>query len=92
MVIWGGYNGSYLSDGSRYNPASDSWAPTSSSGLAARNSQLAAWSGSEMILWGGYDNGGHRKRQGSGLEHIGRIVPESPQGRNFLLTLLQSPL
>src|SRR2546422_4372500 len=29
MVIWGGYDGSYLNTGARYDPATDTWTPTS---------------------------------------------------------------
>src|SRR5262249_12469810 len=25
MIVWGGYNGSYLNTGGRYNPTTDSW-------------------------------------------------------------------
>ena len=64
MIIWGGYywNGggsTYLNDGGRYNPATDSWTalPTTSA-PAPRDFHTAVWTGSEMIVWGGsYWNG-----------------------------------
>ena len=55
MIVWGGYNGSYLGTGARYNPSTDSWVPTSSSNApAVRVSHTAVWTGGEMVVWGGY--------------------------------------
>ncbi len=59
MVVWGGWyysnDGSrFLNTGGRYNPASDSWQPTSLSGAPqARSHHRAVWTGSIMIVWGG---------------------------------------
>ena len=51
----GRYNGSYLNDGGRYNPTANSWTALPTSGApAARYSHTAVWTGSEMIVWGGY--------------------------------------
>ena len=61
MIVWGG---SYLDDsgyhyfntGGRYNPATDSWTPTSTTNApGARVDHTAVWTGSEMTNWGGYD-------------------------------------
>jgi N-acetylneuraminic acid mutarotase len=68
MIIWGGgkaFGNSEHNDGGRYNPATDSWTPTSVSGdvPSPRMLQSAVWTGSEMIVWGGYefaDTGGGR--------------------------------
>ena len=62
MIVWGGYffdsTGHYLNTGGRYNPSTDSWAPTSTTNVpAARDSHDAIWTGSQMIIWGGYNNG-----------------------------------
>jgi len=59
MIVWGGYssNGTshYFSTGRRYNPATDSWTATSITSVpAARELHTAVWTGSEMIVWGGY--------------------------------------
>jgi hypothetical protein len=35
MIVWGGYNGSYLNDGGRYNPAANSWTALPTSGAPA---------------------------------------------------------
>jgi N-acetylneuraminic acid mutarotase len=59
MIVWGGYfyDGSshYLNTGGRYNPGTDSWTATSTANApTGRHSHTAVWTGSEMILWGGY--------------------------------------
>jgi len=60
MIVWGGvFHGgpTYLGDGGRYNPGTDSWTATSIAGApAARNLHTAVWTGSEMIVWGGSCN------------------------------------
>jgi len=60
MIVWGGYNGStYLNTGGRYDPGTDSWTATTTTGApAARNLHAAVWtSSSEMIVWGGTPDG-----------------------------------
>ncbi|MBN2384525.1 IPT/TIG domain-containing protein [bacterium] len=59
MIVWGGYyfDGATicLNTGGRYDPLTDSWVATRI--LAApsgRHSHEAVWTGSEMIIWGGY--------------------------------------
>ena len=57
MIIWGGYSGSRLDTGGRYNPVNDTWIMTSaSSAPTARSDHSAVWTGSEMIVWGGFGN------------------------------------
>jgi N-acetylneuraminic acid mutarotase len=46
-----------LNDGERYNPATDSWAGTADSAPAGRYQHTAIWTGSELIVWGGYSGG-----------------------------------
>lgn len=54
MIIWGGYNGSFLNDGARYNSAANTWTALSTDGApAARTGHTAVWTGTEMIIWGG---------------------------------------
>lgn len=66
MIIWGGeyWNGSSFSNlnsGGRYDPAADTWLPTTLTGApAGRNAHTAVWSGREMIIWGGWSNSGGR--------------------------------
>jgi len=66
MIIWGGNDNT----GGRYNPATDTWTPTSTLNApratrttdvpTARFGHTAVWTGSEMIIWGGNDNTGGR--------------------------------
>ncbi|HEX4823303.1 MAG TPA: MopE-related protein [Candidatus Polarisedimenticolaceae bacterium] len=65
MIVWGGAGASPFSisltnTGSRYNPATDSWTPTSTSGAApsARYKHTAVWTGTEMVIWGGVASAG----------------------------------
>ena len=60
MIVWGGYywdgNPHYLQSGGRYNPNTDSWVATSTNDApTSRSIHTAVWTGSEMIVWGGYD-------------------------------------
>lgn len=63
MIVWGGrendndYLG--LNTGGRYNPTTDSWIATNMTGApAGRSNHTAVWTGSEMIVWGGFTNPG----------------------------------
>ena len=60
MIIWGGSfydNGyQYLNTGGKYNPITNSWtAVNTNNAPSARDSHTAIWTGSEMIVWGGYN-------------------------------------
>ena len=60
MIVWGGYywdgNYHYFQSGGRYNPSTDSWVATSTTDApTGRSIHTAVWTGSEMIVWGGYD-------------------------------------
>jgi hypothetical protein len=63
MLIWGGRASIYsdtdfipLASGGSYDPATDTWTATSSiNAPAARAGHSAIWSGSDLIVWGGYD-------------------------------------
>ena len=58
MIIWGGtdnFNATYFNTGGRYNPGADSWIATSTTNSPLiRAYHTATWTGSEMIVWGGY--------------------------------------
>lgn len=61
MVVWGGFYADpfthELNTGGKYDPNTDSWAPTSTINVpAGRDSHRAVWTGSEMIIWGGLDD------------------------------------
>jgi N-acetylneuraminic acid mutarotase len=65
MVVWGGQGAFavppytfYTDTGERYDPATDDWTPTSTTGApAGRYNHTAVWTGSQMIIWGGIGNG-----------------------------------
>jgi hypothetical protein len=71
MIIWGGKNfETYHRDGWRYNPSSDSWVQTATSGApSARSSSTSVWTSNEMIVWGGFN--------GVGLDSGGRYCVAS---------------
>jgi hypothetical protein len=58
MIIWGGtVEGSppVTNTGGAYDPAAKVWTPTSTKGAPApRHSHSAVWTGSKMIVWGGF--------------------------------------
>lgn len=63
MVVWGGEScagavcpsdqSAHLGDGAAYNPATDKWRNLAKSPLAAREAAATAWTGTEMLVWGG---------------------------------------
>ena len=58
MIVWGGhadfFSVPYFNTGGRYNPGTDSWAATSINNAPnGRYRHTAAWTGNEMIIWGG---------------------------------------
>jgi len=58
MIVWGGYGGTPVADldsGAVYRPATGDWTPTSTTGApAGRDWHTAVWTGSRMIVWGGW--------------------------------------
>ncbi len=64
MIIWSGTdaipNATYLRTGGRYNPATDSWMPTSLANVPlGRVAHTAIWTGNQMVVWGGVDETFH---------------------------------
>jgi N-acetylneuraminic acid mutarotase len=59
MVVWGGDNSvTNYQSGGRYDPATDSWTPTSTVGAPSpRNQHTAVWTGTLMVVWGGRNTG-----------------------------------
>lgn len=64
MIVWGGTaagsfppssGGGPLADGGAYLPESDQWQPIAPSFLTPRSNHIAVWTGSQMIVWGGWD-------------------------------------
>ncbi|MBA2434439.1 MAG: hypothetical protein H0V54_05020 [Chthoniobacterales bacterium] len=72
MIVWGGfynpsnYDNYAVTVGSRYNPATDSWSLTSTANAPTwRERHTAVWTGSEMIVWGGYSGVGGTTNTGA---------------------------
>ena len=76
MIVWGGEDTShlpytFLNTGGRYDPVNDEWYPTTlNNAPPERTGHTAIWSGSQMIVWGGF-------RPGEGFKSGGRYDPES---------------
>ena len=58
MIVWGGSgtgSPASLATGARFDPIANAWTPTSTTGAPPpRHTHCAAWTGSRMIVWGGY--------------------------------------
>jgi N-acetylneuraminic acid mutarotase len=63
MIVWGGITSgptpTYFNTGGKYNPGTDSWTATCTTNApAARADHTAVWTGTQMIVWGGFGPGG----------------------------------
>ena len=91
MIVWGGYywdgNYHYFQSGGRYDPNTDSWVATSTTDApTSRSIHTAVWTGSEMIVWGGYDgssywNTGGRYNPGTN-SWTAASTTDAPAGRS----------
>jgi N-acetylneuraminic acid mutarotase len=70
MIVWGGFfiDGDgihHLHTGGRYDPSTDSWVGTSTTNVPVeRQLHTAVWTGSEMIVWGGFSGVSYRNTGG----------------------------
>ena len=71
MIVWGGNIGvspnlTGVNTGSRYNPSTDTWAEISTGANVPgpRYRHTAVWTGTEMIVWGGYGTGAYENTGG----------------------------
>ncbi len=76
MIVWGGcYGGECVNEtasGGRYDPAIDSWVPTSmETSPSRRQRHSAVWTGAELIIWGGQSGSEYRdgKRYDPATDH-----------------------
>lgn len=59
VLIWSGAastltaTGQALNDGAAYDPARDAWRPIPAAPIAGRFSEASAWTGQELVVWGG---------------------------------------
>ena len=66
MIVWGGIvpfsidPAFFTNTGGKYDPSTDSWTATTHDERARRDESFttAVWTGSEMIVWGGYSYDG----------------------------------
>jgi hypothetical protein len=89
MIVWGGRDyvaGSphVFNAGARYDPLGDSWAPISLAGAPpARQGHTAVWTGSEMIVWGGFAAGTYFDGGGRYLPSMDSWVPMTLAGAPY---------
>jgi N-acetylneuraminic acid mutarotase len=59
MIVWGGTqdgSSTFFNDGGQYDPVANAWTATTTTGApSARELPTAVWTGSKMIVWGGYN-------------------------------------
>jgi N-acetylneuraminic acid mutarotase len=57
MIVWGGHDGtSAINTGSRFDPIANTWRPTKTTGAPSKRSRHGAtWTGTEMVVWGGFE-------------------------------------
>ena len=88
MIVWGGYDGtSYLNSGGRYDPGGyvnpvigESWSATDTTTAPGLRSQhTAVWTGTEMIVWGGFNGT-------SNLNSGGRYYPYGATSNTWTAT------
>jgi N-acetylneuraminic acid mutarotase len=70
MIVWGGVNApngnSIINTGAIYNPSTESWRTASlTNAPSARSFHTAIWTGTEMIVWGGYNGNGGTRSDGA---------------------------
>ncbi len=77
LIVWGGsekaregaFGGSReTKTGAAYDPAAGTWRRISDGPLSARSSPLSAWTGTEMLVWGGYEEDGKRFSNGAAYD------------------------
>jgi N-acetylneuraminic acid mutarotase len=67
MIVWGGYikeghQNTFLATGGGYVPSQDRWTQISTNSVpVARAGHTAIWTGTEMLVWGGYFESGSNK-------------------------------
>ena len=89
MIVWGGQGPlpppGFFNTGGRYNPSTDSWTATSTiNAPVARAYDTAVWTGSKMIVWGGYPytNSGGRYEPGTD-SWTATSLTNAPEARGY---------
>lgn len=87
MIVWGGTDNAAvpLTSGGRYNPATGAWAATSTvAAPAPRKWAAATWTGSEMIVWGGWSEAGQMDLNTGGRYCDGACSAPPPGGASTI--------
>jgi N-acetylneuraminic acid mutarotase len=95
MIVWGGQNMpfEFFNDGGRYNPNTNSWTAINTAGRvpSARYDHTAIWTGSEMIVFGGFDAAGPTSTGGVYLVSAYTLSPTSQSipssGGNYIVNV-----
>jgi N-acetylneuraminic acid mutarotase len=93
MIVWGGDNDSnggelLLNTGGRYDPATESWTATNiTSAPEARLDHTAVWTGSEIVIWGGFGSSAFYLNTGGRYDPAtdswtATSTASAPEGRN----------
>ena len=83
MIVWGGTADiGFSSDGSIYDVPMDTWTVMSMTGApVGRYQHTALWTGSKMIVWGGWD--GSRGLNTGGVYADPAVIPSPPPAADF---------
>ncbi|MEM8705568.1 MAG: PASTA domain-containing protein [Actinomycetota bacterium] len=79
--VWTGEEIIVPAGGLAYRPASDSWRSIAPSPLAARNDSAVAWSGQELVVWGGCVGAQCDERSDAGLSDGAAYDPVTDRWR-----------
>lgn len=90
MIVWSGFGAnstSLPSSGAIYSPVTDSWRTMSSAGAPeGRTNATAIWTGTELIVWGGYAQGPVGGTPGPALGNGARYNPATDTWQPMAVT------
>ncbi len=84
MLVWGGYeytgygDEASQNDGFVYDASSRTWSPIAAGPLDGRSDPAFAWTGDELLIWGGRFEGGGARLRSSQTER--RTIPRRGRG------------
>jgi hypothetical protein len=85
LLYWGGdqscHEGPVHAAGAAFDPATRAWRALPASPIGGRSSAAAVWTGEELIVWGGWNDGDRGDGAAYRLStNEWRMLPESPVG------------
>ncbi len=84
LIMWGGYSGlggDLHDDGFSWDPGTNAWTAIAQSPLSARAGAGAVFTGSEVVVWGGYGEGESALGDGAAYDpetDRWRMLPDAP--------------